>query len=261
MRRYWRQIAIAAFVILLLVAVTWYTLENPVSQTFGPTITQVPLHEKYIALTFDDGPNPPYTNEIVEYLHRQHVPATFFVVGMAVEKHPDVVRQEVAYGNALGNHSWSHAHLVLERRAHIRSQLEKTDAAIVQATGVHTRLFRPPFGARDFAVLDTARSMGYQIIMWSVPLPRDWTNPPPQVIAQRVLRHIGDGAIIVLHDGNRGLPGDRSNTVEATKIIVTALKREGYHFVTVPQLLQLRYKKPPPVVPNEGETAMPAGGS
>lgn len=259
-KRRWRLLAVTAFALAVLGGLVWYTLENPVSQTFGPTITHVPLHQKYVALTFDDGPNPPYTNEIVDYLHRAHVPATFFVVGMAVEKHPEIVREEVAYGNAIGNHSWSHAHLVLERRKHIQSQLERTDAAIAAAAGIHTRLFRPPYGARDFAVIDVARHLGYQVIMWSVPLPRDWMNPPPHVIAARVLRHVGDGDIIVLHDGNRGLPGDRSHTVAATKLIVAALKKQGFHLVTVPQLLQLGYKqKPPPEPYGDYELPKPSG--
>jgi peptidoglycan-N-acetylglucosamine deacetylase len=238
-RRYWRYAAAAVLLGGALLGVTWSVMENPYSQTFGNTITSVPLKDKYIALTFDDGPNPPYTDQIVEYLHQQHVHATFFVVGRAVEKYPDVVRREVEYGDAIGNHSWDHAHLILETRRHIRSELEQTDAAIVSATGVHTKLFRPPFGARDYAVIGVAHDLGYQVIMWSVPLPRDWEHPPPDVIASRVMKYASSGSIIVLHDGNKGRPGDRSNTVEATKLIVSALRAEGYQLVTVPELIRL----------------------
>ena len=125
---------LAAIIVVLLVGVTWYLLENPYNQTFGTTITQVPLHGKYVALTFDDGPNPPYTDDIVQYLHQQHVPATFFVVGIAVAKYPESVRREAQYGNAIGNHSWDHAHLVLETRRHIHNELAATDQAIFDAT-------------------------------------------------------------------------------------------------------------------------------
>ena len=238
--RRWRLIA-AAIAALALIAGLWYVLENPFSQTWGHTVTQVPLHQKYVALTFDDGPNPPYTDEIVDYLHEQHVTATFFVVGRAVVKYPDVVRREAEYGDAIGNHSWDHAHLVLERRPHIARELKLTDEAIFAATGQHTRLFRPPFGARDYAVIQVAHQLGYEVIMWSVPLPRDWSQPKPETIAKRVLKYVKDGSIVVLHDGNRGIGGDRHNTVEATKLIVAALKREGFAFVTVPQLLNLGY--------------------
>ncbi len=237
----WRIWALVAVMLAIMLAALWYLLENPKNQTFGHTVTQVPIHQKVVALTFDDGPNPPYTDEIVDYLYAVHAPATFFVVGRAVVAHPDVVRKEVQDGNALGNHSWDHAHLVLERERHVEAEIAQTDAAIQRATGVRTRLFRPPFGARDYAVLEAARKMGYQVIMWSVPLPKDWEQPPPQVIRDRVLRYVKDGDIIVLHDGNRGRNGDRTNTVAATKLIVEALRAQGYRFVTVPELLQLGY--------------------
>lgn len=239
----------ALAIVIVFVCVAWYMLENPYNQTFGQTVTQVRLHGKYVALTFDDGPNPPYTDDIVQYLHEQHVPATFFVVGRAVTKYPESVRREAEYGNAIGNHSWDHAHLVLETRRHIESELAATDQAIFAATGEHTNLFRPPFGARDYAVIQVAHAMGYQVIMWSVPLARDWENPPPAVIANRIVRQVTDGSIIVLHDGNKGRGGDRQASVDATKLIVTQLRAQGYKFVTVPQLIALGVsaeKTPPP---------------
>jgi len=238
-RRFWRQLLAAGAVVALAVGLLWYFLENPYNQTFGNTVTEVPMSAKYVALTFDDGPNPPYTDQIVDYLHQQNVPATFFVVGMAVEKYPDSVKREVRYGDAIGNHSWDHSHLVLESRHHIARQIEMTDQAIVSASGEHTRLFRPPFGARDYAVIKVAHDLGYQVIMWSVPLARDWERPAPQVIADRVTRNVTNGSIIVLHDGNKGRGGDREPTVEATKLIVQELRAKGYQFVTVPQLMRL----------------------
>ncbi|HEV2037321.1 MAG TPA: polysaccharide deacetylase family protein [Candidatus Eremiobacteraceae bacterium] len=252
--RPWRLWSLITVILAVVLCVLWYSLENPKNQTFGHTVTGVPIHQKVVALTFDDGPNPPYTNQIVDYLAAQQVPATFFVVGRAVAAHPDVVRKEVQAGNALGNHSWDHAHLVLERSRHIQQEIEQTDAIIRRVTGVHTNLFRPPFGARDYAVVNVARRMGYQVIMWSEPLPKDWQGPPPTVIRDRVLRYVKDGDIIVLHDGNRGKGGNRQNTVEATKLIVEALRARGYRFVTVPELLRLGYlegskETPSPVVP------------
>jgi peptidoglycan-N-acetylglucosamine deacetylase len=233
--------AVALVALAILLAALWYVLENPKNQTFGHTVTQVPIHQKVVALTFDDGPNPPYTNEIIDYLQSRHVVATFFVVGRAVEQYPQVVRAEVNDGNALGNHSWDHAHLILESSPHVAREIAQTDAAIQKAAGVRTRLFRPPFRERDYAVISVARKMGYQVIMWSVPLPRDWENPPPTVVRDRVLRYVKDGDIIVLHDGNRGKSGNRQVSVEATKLIVEALLKQGYRFVTVPELLRLGY--------------------
>jgi peptidoglycan/xylan/chitin deacetylase (PgdA/CDA1 family) len=249
-----KRIIVITAIVAVLVAAAWYISEAPYNQMFGATVTQVPVHQKVVALTFDDGPNPPYTDEIVAYLHGAHAPATFFVVGKAVAAHPEILRTELRDGDALGNHSWDHAHLVLLSRRHVEREIDDCENAIYQATGTRPALFRPPFGARDFLVLRVAREKGYRVIMWSVPLPADWTGPPPAVIAKRVLAHVKNGSIIVLHDGDRGRSGDRRATVEATRLIVIALRAQGYSFVTVPQLLKLGYpNEPTPAGPTEND--------
>lgn len=225
-------------------------LESPTNQILGKTVVSGPSNQRVVALTYDDGPNPPYTNEILDVLDEEQVHATFFVVGRAVAAYPDILKREVRDGNAIGNHTWDHAHLIVMDAAHVRSSLAKTDAAIYAATGTHTKIMRPPFGSRDWLVLDQARRLGYTPVMWSVPLAKDWENPDPAVIAARILPKVEDGSIIVLHDGNRGiicarshLPPrtcDRGNDIEATRLIVRELKRQGYRFVTVPELLALK---------------------
>ena len=224
--------------------------ENPSNQLFGKTLVSGPEDQRIVALTFDDGPNPPYTSAILDVLEREHVHATFFVVGRAVAAYPSVVRREVRDGDAIGNHTWSHAHMILMDAAAVRSSLAKTDAAIYQAAGVHTRIMRPPFGARDWLVLDQARALGYTPVMWSVPLAKDWEEPPAQTIVDRLLPYVRDGSIIVLHDGNRGIvcagsriPAktcDRHSEIAATRLIIERLRGEGYRFVTVPELLSLK---------------------
>lgn len=224
--------------------------ENPSNQLFGKTIVSGPPNERVVALTYDDGPNPPYTSRILDVLDSEHVHATFFVVGRAAAAYPSVVRREVHEGNAIGNHTWNHEHLIVMDAGHVRDSLSRTDEAIYRAANIHTRIMRPPFGMRDWFVLDEARRMGYTPVMWSVPLAHDWDNPPPQVIANRILPFVHDGSIIVLHDGNRGQlckqqhlasrVCDRNNDIEATRLIVEELKREGYRFITVPELIALR---------------------
>lgn len=224
--------------------------ENPSNQLFGKTVVSGPSNERVVALTYDDGPNPPYTNRILDVLDSEHVRATFFVVGQAAAAYPSVLRREVRDGDAVGNHTWSHEHLIVMDAAQVRDSLLRTDAAIYRAVSIHTGIMRPPFGARDWLVLDQARRMGYTPVMWSVPLAHDWENPPAGVIANRIIPYVHDGSIIVLHDGNRGqLCGkqhlsprvcDRSNDIEATRLIVQELKREGYRFITVPELISLR---------------------
>ncbi len=225
-----------------------YTIvEEPGSQLFGKTVTSGPSDAREIALTFDDGPNPPYTDRILDVLRAEHIHATFFVVGRAAEAYPSTLRRIAREGHAIGNHTWDHPHLLVQTRQAVDAELRRTDDAIFRITGMRTWLMRPPFGARDFAVLDEAKTLGYTAVMWSVPLPNDWEQPGDATIARRIIDNVHDGAIIVLHDGNRGIVCeprratahlcDRAQDVAATREIVDRLKAEGYRFVTVPQLL------------------------
>jgi peptidoglycan/xylan/chitin deacetylase (PgdA/CDA1 family) len=202
-----------------------------------------------VALTFDDGPNPPYTDRILAVLRTEHVHATFFVVGRAAVAYPATTRRIVADGNAIGNHTWDHAHLIIESSATVRRELDRTRAAIRRITGVTTNLMRPPYGARDFAVIAEAHRLGYRVVMWSVPLSQDWEAPGVATIVRRSVDPVQDGSILVLHDGNRGIvcgaarhriPArvcDRSQEVAATRAIVRTLRARGYRFVTIPQLI------------------------
>ena len=248
------RVALRTLLTCALIALAGFWLyeisENPSNQIFGSTIVSGPPGQRVVALTFDDGPNPPYTNAILDVLEREHVHATFFVVGRAVAAYPSIVRREVRDGDAIGNHSWSHGHLILMSPAQVRSSLARTDAAIYRAAGVHTRIMRPPFGARDWLVLAQVRRLGYTPVMWSVPLAKDWEEPPAAIIADRTVPYVRDGSIVVLHDGNRGIvcasahvsakTCDRHSEIEATRLIIDRLRREGYRFVTVPELLALR---------------------
>lgn len=243
----------AGLVLLAVAALTFGAYEfaeNPSSQLFGQTLVSGPKNRRVVALTYDDGPNPPYTNRILDVLRSEHVHATFFVVGRAVQAYPEIVRREAEDGNALGNHTWNHGHLVLYDPQRLRETLQRTDRAIYAAAGRHTRIMRPPYGGRDWLVLDEVRKLGYTPVMWSVPLPNDWEYPPAKIIASRVLRYVGDGSIIDLHDGNRGIVCggrtkvsphvcDRASDVAATRIIIESLKARGYRFVTIPELLEL----------------------
>ncbi len=249
-RRFAVRSVVAAAAVVIIGFSAYEIAENPANQLFGKTIVSGPPNERVVALTYDDGPNPPYTNRILDVLGSEHVHATFFVVGRAAAAYPSIVRREVRDGDAIGNHTWSHDHLIVMDAAQVRESLLRTDGAIYRAASIHTRIMRPPFGMRDWLVLDQARRMGYTPVMWSVPLAHDWDNPSPQVIANRIVPYVRDGSIIVLHDGNRGQlcaqqhllahVCDRKNDIEATRLIVRELKREGYRFVTVPQLMAMR---------------------
>ncbi|MBV8727160.1 MAG: polysaccharide deacetylase family protein, partial [Candidatus Eremiobacteraeota bacterium] len=168
--------------------------EDPGNQWFGKTVVSGPSDQRVVALTYDDGPNPPYTDRILDVLAREKVRATFFVVGRAVAAYPQTMRHIIAGGHAVGNHTWDHRHLVLLPRPWLRSEMQRTDDAIEKTVHVRTHLMRPPFGARDWLVLDEMRKLGYTVVMWSVPLPRDWEYPPAQTIARRVTARVKDGS-------------------------------------------------------------------
>jgi peptidoglycan-N-acetylglucosamine deacetylase len=200
--------------------------------TLKPLISQGSSDKPEIALTFDDGPNPTYTPQVLSILHQDGVSATFFVIGEQVQAYPDLVQQEHAMGHIVGNHSWNHPDLTTLSADGIHTQLGNTSDAIEQATGVRPSFFRPPYGAYNYQVLLQASNLGLQPTLWSVD-PQDWNGPPSSdIIIQRVLNMAHNGSIILMHDGG----GDRSQTVAALPTIIMQLHIRGYRLVTVPQL-------------------------
>jgi peptidoglycan/xylan/chitin deacetylase (PgdA/CDA1 family) len=195
--------------------------------------------ERKIALTFDDGPNEPYTSQILEILRREGVHATFFLVGKNVEAFPEAARAIVSGGHAIGNHTYSHANLVFDTNARVRREILKAEEVIERVTGFRTTLFRAPYGDKNFFTIHQAKRLGYQMIQWSVSA-QDWRKPGPRRIVRRVLRGARPGAIVLMHDGDKGRHGgDRSQTVAALPSLISELRGQGYSFVTLPELLNL----------------------
>lgn len=214
-----------------------------------------------IALTFDDGPNPYYTPKILAVLRQYKVKATFFCVGRQVAHYPNLVKQEYADGNLVGNHSWSHPDLALLTNDEIDSQINLTSNVIQQVIGVKPAFFRPPYGIVNARVLSKANLLGLTTIIWNDEA-RDWATPGTSVIASRILNLAGDGAIILMHDGG----GDRSQTIAALPTIITTLRLRGYQFVTLQQMLKDLPKRPastqapifvPTPVPSPSSAASP----
>jgi peptidoglycan/xylan/chitin deacetylase (PgdA/CDA1 family) len=198
----------------------------------GEAWPRVETSEPVVALTYDDGPNPPYTLDLFDVLDRYQVKAAFFVVGRTVEAHPDVAREAVARGHEVGNHSYSHAPLILRSAAFVRRQIAATDAQL-RAVGVTGEiLFRSPYGAHLFAVPYVLWRQRRKNILFDV-IVGDWAMQDPERIAARVLERATAGSIIVLHDGR----GERPGTVAATALIIEGLRNRGYRFVSVSELL------------------------
>ena len=186
-----------------------------------------------VALTFDDGPNPPFTGQILGILARYQVPATFFCVGLQASAHPADVAQLAAAGHGLGNHTWSHPFLPDLTRAQLAEQLDRTDEAVARAAGGRgPGLFRPPYGSRSPDVLRWLGERDSPIVLWDVD-PSDWARPGAALIAGRVLTWTQPGTIILLHDGG----GDRSQTVTALPLVIEGLLDRGFRFTLAADLL------------------------
>jgi chitin deacetylase len=201
-------------------------------------IAQV-IPQKAIALTFDDGPWPNSTSQVLDVLKKSNVKATFFMVGMQVEKYPQLVKQVVANGHAIGNHTWSHQYDQYNESAAAR-EIDRTAELVYKTTGVKTSLFRPPAGILNNGLVTYAHEKKYAVVMWSVDS-KDWRSrrTTRQAFIDNVLKEAKPGGIVLLHDGG----GDRSNTVQALPQLISQLKKHGYKFVTVPELLEIADKK------------------
>jgi peptidoglycan/xylan/chitin deacetylase (PgdA/CDA1 family) len=199
-----------------------------------------------IALTFDDGPNPPYTGQILAILQHYGIKATFFCVGSLVKKFPVAVRQEAAEGHLVENHSWGHPYMPYLSAASVIWQLSTTQDLIQHTIGVRPIFFRPPYGAFNSTVLTYANYFGLTTFMWNVD-PRDWSKPGADVIYARVLAQTQPGSIILMHDGG----GDRSQTVAALPKIITWFLSRGYRFVTLQELVNDAHKDPSKTTKNK----------
>lgn len=188
---------------------------------------------KPIALTFDDGPWPNTTNQILNVLKNHNVKATFFVVGRQVQVYPQIMKRIVAEGHTVGNHTWNHQYHQFSPAA-AAQEIDKTANLIYKLTGVKTNIFRPPGGYLNNGLVAYAQQKKYAVIMWSADS-RDWRNQPPATLTARIVKEASAGGIVLLHDGG----GNRSHTVQALPGLITQLKKHGYQLVTVPELLEM----------------------
>jgi peptidoglycan/xylan/chitin deacetylase (PgdA/CDA1 family) len=192
-----------------------------------------------IALTFDDGPwDDPPTIDFVRLLARYHVPATFFEIGDQIatyDRSGAIERKMLADGDMIGDHTWTHPDMTTLSAPEQTSQLERTARAIRRATGFTPCLWRPPYGDIDGQLDSLARRLGFLTIYWNID-PRDWSLPGTAAIERTVPANARNGGIVEMHFGG----GPRRETLDALPTIITRLRRRGYRFVTVTQLLRLK---------------------
>lgn len=215
-----------------------YAANWPTSQIFGRTVV-AGKHAGEIALTYDDGPNDPYTLQLLEILARHNVRATFFLIGRFVRQRPQIARALLAAGHVVGNHTMTHPVLLWQGSARVREELAGCNAAIEDATGEAVRFFRPPHGARRPDILRTARELGLTPVMWNI-TGHDWTAPAPERIVRRVESGVsrnqrwGRASNVLLHDGGQARLGiDRGPTLTASAKLIGGWMESGHRMVTV----------------------------
>ena len=190
-----------------------------------------------VAITFDDGPHPDFTERLLAVLRREDSRATFFMVGRPAEKNPRLVDAVLRRGCEAANHTYAHPNLSKMSGASVLAELEQTRRILDRPGTPSPLLFRPPGGRFDAGVLGTTRVAGYQMALWTV-LPRDHENPSADLIRRRVLSEVSDGAVVLLHSG-------KENTLRALPLILEELRERGYRCVTVSRLLAERRSTDP----------------
>jgi peptidoglycan/xylan/chitin deacetylase (PgdA/CDA1 family) len=194
----------------------------------------------YIAITFDDGPNPETTNKLLKMLEQRGIKATFFVLGSRAVQSPEILKQMVAQGHEVENHSWSHPILPKVSLAEADRQITQTNDAIETITGKKPRYLRPPYGAMSPSLRKHIEGKyDLTFIYWSVDT-LDWKNKSPDKIYELTMKQIGPGGIILAHDIH-------PTTVQAMPKVLDALLARGFKFVTVTELIAMNKPEPPKV--------------
>ena len=219
--------------------ITWILLfclsaQGMAANNPSKAIFRVNTKSKVVAITFDDGPHPTFTPLLLNALREERVKATFFVLGKQVNKHPEIAVRIHKEGHELGNHGYSHMAMRHLNQNQIYKEIKKTEKVIARHVGVRTNLFRPPYGEMVPAIVKVNNQLGYRLIRWSID-PKDWDqHQNASTITRHVESKVRPGDIILFHDGG----ANQKETIRAVRTIVRDLKKRGYQFVTISQLMK-----------------------
>ncbi len=209
-------------------------------ETRGEIIWEVHTNRKVIALTFDDGPDPRYTRQILDLFDKYKAKGTFFVMGRKAKRNFELIKEMEQKGHEIANHTYHHPQLRTITLPNLQREIRDTDDVIHAITGAYPTLFRPPGGVYDDNVVEAAKAGNHLVVMWSwTQDTEDWKNPGVKKIVGKVCKNARPGNIVLFHDGG----GKRIQTVKAVEIILDKLSKEGYQFVTVSQLLSYKDRK------------------
>jgi peptidoglycan-N-acetylglucosamine deacetylase len=194
--------------------------------------SSITTEQPIVAMTFDDGPHPTFTPKLLDMLKERNIKCTFFLVGQNIARYPAIVRRMLAEGHEIGNHTFTHCSLTSRSDAQIRTELQKSQDALINVAGYRPRLLRPPYGATNKRIEQWIyNEFGYSTIMWSVD-PQDWRKPGVSVVTSRLVNGAHKGAIMLAHDIH-------GSTITAMPSTFDQLLSKGYRFVTVSQLMNI----------------------
>lgn len=200
----------------------------------GDIVWDVKTDKKLIALTFDDGPHPKYTQDILNILDKYQAKATFFVVGQRAKSYPALLQMMDQKGHEIANHTYTHPNMSKVSSKRLQDEIKKTDEEIYEIIKRKPTLFRPPGGNFNTKVVGAAKESHHLVVMWSwTQDTRDWSNPGTEKIIKKVCQNARPGNVVLFHDFGR----NRTQTVQAVEVILKKLSEEGYEFVTVSELL------------------------
>jgi peptidoglycan/xylan/chitin deacetylase (PgdA/CDA1 family) len=217
----------------------YYSIFGPSSQLFGEFVYRAPTRERLVALTFDDGPNEPYTSRLVDLLGERRVSATFFQVGKCVDRHPGLPARMADAGHVIGNHSYSHRFLRYLTEPSLAVEIGLTQSLLRAEIGRLPGLFRPPWLCHPPPVMAEAGRQGVRAVSGTFAHPLEVAQIPAWRIAHRAVRLVRPGSILIFHDGFDSRGGFRGHTVEAVRLVVEELSTRGYAFTTVDKLLEV----------------------
>jgi peptidoglycan/xylan/chitin deacetylase (PgdA/CDA1 family) len=203
------------------------------------SVFRVNRAEKAVALTFDDGPSPIWTPKILDELKKANIKATFFMLGEHVMKYPEIARRVAQEGHEIGNHTYDHRVLLYYKLEEIEREIKNNEGIIRKVTGKTTRYFRPPKAWLTAQEKKKIEELGYRVVLWSLNS-KDWVTFDDKYIVKFIVRHVKPGDIILFHDSGGVFStegGDRHETVKSIPLLVEALIKNGYKFVTLTELL------------------------
>ena len=224
-----------AISVIIVILLTFFQTSVNLSaqEPYGKVYCRNTKCEGKIALTFDDGPHPRYTKEILAILEEYHVTATFFIIGVNAENYPSDLQRIIDAGCEIGNHTYSHSPIKKLSKEALHQEILQCEDTIYKLCGFRPHVFRPPEGMMNDALKGLLSQMEYQIVLWSIDT-MDWALTPSSEIYWNVTKKIHSGDIILMHDYVSG----GNTTCKALRLLIPELLARGYEFVTVSELIQ-----------------------